>query len=354
MPRKIFQPLGFWRLVLATLVAFEIQVPSFASSAAAAPAAGQGQLSTAPYASSPYDVQGFALELRRIDTSLHRVRGTRDELAAIRTGLPVEWRVNAPDHQFEISSEPLRSLLVDAERVPETQHARVVDAENWLEHLAYQVKTYAMPTADNAVARQDLDKILSRREFAAVRPPNQWDILKQKINAWLERMIAKLLGKIGQHPVGAEILFWLLIAAVVAWLAMTLFRFWGRRARMDEMSTIDNVAVRRSWQEWVQAARLAGDRSNFREAVHSCYWAAIAYLEDLGVIAVDRTRTPREYLRLIDESESAQLADRAQRRDSLAALTSRLERIWYGLRPAAAADFEDSIHQLEKLGCRWQ
>ena len=354
MSKRPLRPPRVALLVFAVLITFGIGVPSLGSSAPAASGAQQTQAPAALYASAPYDLQSFELELRRIGASLRQIHGTRDDLAAIRSSLPVEWRVNAPDHQFEISSEPLRSLLLDAERNPKEQHARVVDAENWLEHLTNQVETYNAPAADNQVAREDLDKILSRREFAAVRPPNEWDKLKQKVNAWLARLIAKLLGKIGQHPLGAKVLFWLLIAAAVAWIAMMLFRFWGGRARMEEMASIENVAARKSWQEWIRAARLAADRGNFREAVHSCYWAGIAYLEDLGAIAVDRTRTPREYLRLIDESENAQPADRAQRRDSLAGLTSRLERIWYGLRPAAQQDFQDSMQLLEKLGCRWQ
>ena len=120
----------------------------------------------------------------------------------------------------------------------------------------------------------------------------------------------------------------------------------------EEMQSIEHVAAHRSWQEWIRAARLAADGGNFREAVHSSYWAGVTYIEDLGVVAPDRSRTPREYLRLIEESSGYLPSERAKRRDSLAALTSRLERIWYGLRPARVEDFQDCMHQVEELGCR--
>ncbi len=318
--------------------------------------AAQTQASPAPYESGPFSPTEFVSELHHIGDSLRQTHGTRSELSAIRTRLPVKWQIRTPDHQYEISSEPLRSLLSDAERNPSQQAARVRDAEGWLAHLENQVGNYSQLAAqNNSGARKQLDAILQRREFAAVRPPSEWDKLKQKMYAWLFRMIEKLLTEIGKHPLGAEILFWLLVAAAIAWLATMLFRFWGGRARMEELATTASVASRRSWQEWIRAARLAADRGNFREAVHSAYWAGIAYLEDLGAISVDRTRTPRESLRVLDDESIAALpTERAKRRESLAALTSRLERIWYGLRPARAEDFEESMRQLEELGCHWR
>jgi hypothetical protein len=36
----------------------------------------------------------------------------------------------------------------------------------------------------------------------------------------------------------------------------------------------------------------------------------------------------------------------------LAALTRKLEVVWYGYGSAAKADFEEALGQLEKLGCR--
>ncbi len=322
----------------------------FAATAAAAQTAPP---SPGPYESAPYDARGFAAELRHLEATLKQAHASREEIAAFRTRLPVKWQVETPDRRYEISSEPLRSILVNAERNPARSATHVEEAEAWLSNLAAQAQNYSSRAAPpNPDARKDLDEILSQREFASVRPPNAWDRLKQRISDWLLSIVEKLLRQIGRHPLGAKFLFWFLIAAAVAWIAMMLLRFWGERGRMEEMQNIEHVAAHRSWQEWIRAARLAADGGNFREAVHSTYWAGITYLEDLGVVEPDRTRTPREYLRLVEESGGALPSERAKRRESLAALTSRLERIWYGLRPARVEDFQDCMHQVEELGCR--
>lgn len=306
-----------------------------------------------PYESGPYDPRAFAAELHQLEASLQQQHAAREDLDAFRTSLPVKWQIDTTDRRYEVSSEPLRSILLDAERNPAKRASHVEEAEAWLGNLANQAQNYSSrASSPNPDARKDLDEILSQREFASVRPPNAWDRLKQRISDWLLRIIERLLHQIGRHPLGAKFLFWFLIAAAVAWIAMMLFRFWGERGRNEEMQSIEHVAAHRSWQEWIRAARLAADGGNFREAVHSTYWAGITYLEDLGVVAPDRSRTPREYLRLVEESSGYLPSERAKRRDSLAALTSRLERIWYGLRPARMEDFQDCMHQVEELGCR--
>ncbi|HXW16774.1 MAG TPA: hypothetical protein VEJ39_00640, partial [Candidatus Acidoferrales bacterium] len=219
---------------------------------------------------SPQSLLDFVDELRRIDASLHDAQKTREALAGIRIALPAQWHVDAPDHEYAISTESLRSLLIDAERNTSQRDARLRDAEMWLEHLSSECENASPPPAqDSATARNDLNSILSRREFAAVRPPNAWDLFKQRIQRWFLRLIEKLFGNIARHPLGAEVLFWLVVAGAIGWLAMMLFRYWSGRARMDEMQSVENVPRRRTWQEWIRAARLAADRGDFREAVHS-------------------------------------------------------------------------------------
>jgi len=45
-------------------------------------------------------------------------------------------------------------------------------------------------------------------------------------------------------------------------------------------------------------------------------------------------------------------ADLAAQYPVLAALTHKLEVVWYGYGSAAESDFEEALGQLEKLGCR--
>jgi hypothetical protein len=107
----------------------------------------------------------------------------------------------------------------------------------------------------------------------------------------------------------------------------------------------------RTWQEWLRAARQAAKEGNYREAVHCAYWAGIARLEDAGVVPKDRTKTPREYLRLVTEAAPGQLAASSTHREPLTTLTRKLELIWYANRGARPEDYRESLRQLEALGC---
>ena len=99
-------------------------------------------------------------------------------------------------------------------------------------------------------------------------------------------------------------------------------------------------------------AREAAARKDFREAVHSAYWSGISRLEDTGVVPKDRTKTPREYLRLVAAASEHELAQRPIYRAPLEELTKRLERIWYANRGAGPEDFVETLKQLEAMGCQ--
>src|SRR5262249_46842848 len=145
--------------------------------------------------------------------------------------------------------------------------------------------------------------------------------------------------------------FWLFLVGVVGCMALWLFRFLAGRDGLSTLSASASPTSSMSWQEWIRAARVAASRGDFREAVHCAYWAGVIRLEDLGILPQDRTKTPREYLRLLSEPALDELAPRLAYREPLAVLTLRFERIWYANRSAGAEDFQESLRQLEALGC---
>jgi hypothetical protein len=323
------------------------------------PAVAQALSPSAPATSAgPYDAAGFAAEMRRLGTAIEKSSGNAKDIEAIQKALPPSWKIDDSETHYQFSSEPLRALLECNRCDAAAQKSRSAKAKSWTDEIAIEVEGYVAPDPSGAPdPHAKLEQILKRREFAAVRPPSQWDLLRQRINAWLLRMLNRLFENIGRHPLGAKLLFWLILFAVVGWLAMMLVRFWLGRARLDELRSIGEVAFARSWQEWIRAAREAAARGDFREAVHSVYWAGIAHLEDDGTISRDRTRTPREHLQLVAEAVAAAAAAAPQvsrQRDSLAALTSLFERVWYGRGQADVRDFETSMQQAEGLGCDLQ
>jgi hypothetical protein len=286
------------------------------------------------------DVAGLQQELQRI-ASLLAKNPSEQELHLLRNSLPSAWTVSTSKDQYSISTEPLRKLLTPSSRE---------QALDWVNHLQEELSAYNQPAA-NSAPRSELDKILARAEFGAARPPTQWELLRQRIVRWLEDLLLKILSGIGRYPIGAKILFWALVVLAVAIVAALVFRFFASRDRVSALPANAPINPGRTWQEWIREARGAAKRGNYREAVHSAYWAGIARLEDLSVLPKDRTKTPREYLRLVTEPAPGQLAPPTTHREPLTDLTQRLERVWYADRGARPEDFTDSLRQLEALGC---
>jgi Domain of unknown function (DUF4129) len=290
---------------------------------------------------SPYDSTTFAEELQRISTTLKKNPGA-PRLAALRDSLPAQWAVATPERRYSISTMPLRHLLTTSS--PK-------DAQAWIGHLREELSAYANPAPASQQPRVELDRILARPEFGAARAPTAWELLRRRVTAWLQRFLAKIFAGIARYPLGGKVLFWLLVISAVAAVAALVFRFFANRDRLTPLPANPQGPVGRTWQEWIRTAREAAKVGNYREAVHSAYWAGIARLEDLGAVPKDRAKTPREYLRLIAEPPAGQPAPNPAQRDPLAALTRRLERVWYANRGARPEDFTDSLRQLEALGC---
>jgi hypothetical protein len=301
-----------------------------------------GASADASPANRAYDAASFAAMLNHLAETLQK-KASPAEMSALHGSLPDSWTVSTSDRTYTISSEPLRDALA----VKSSEKARV-----WVNHLIAEVRGFSLGKAiDNREARTELDQILARPDFAGFRPPTPWEVLRQRIAAWLQRQVVKLLGAIGRHPIGGEILFWIIMLGGIGGIAFAMIRFLEGRDRFDSLSRGETMVTARLWQEWVRAARDAANRGDFREAVHSAYWAGIVRLQDTEALPRDRAKTPREYLRLVNEEAAGDLAATSTVREPLAALTLRLERVWYANRGAGPEDFHESLHQLEALGC---
>lgn len=272
------------------------------------------------------DPGALAGELRRLESTVGQ------------TPLADDWIVDANGRSYSISTAPLRQILGTRPHAQEIAQAR-----QWLENLARELERPSPPSVNRSDARAELTKILSRREFAAARPPTFWERLTQKILDWIGALIRSILNFAKAHPTTGAILFWVVASIAVIFLGLLLLRFWTRKSRIAAPPPDSDIAVR-TWQQWMAAAKEAGERGDLRAAIHFAYWAAVVRLQETGVLPHDLTRTPREYLRL--------LPDRTASREALAALTGALERFWYASRPAAPADLRQSFDCLEALGCR--
>jgi hypothetical protein len=302
------------------------------------------------------DAASLGNELQRIANAIEAAKANPAGLAALRRTLPSHWEVVTAGQHYYLPAEPLSSLLREAEKAKDAKSvaSKANEAALWASDLAKQANAFESAKSDRSgSAAAALERILSRREFGGVKGPSAWDLFRQQVIRWLVRVLGSIFQQIGKYPIGAKIFFWVFIIGVVVWLALVLFRYWTRRAALEELQAPESVAYSRTWQEWIQAAREAANRGDYREAIHSAYWAGISFLEDSEVVRKDRTRTPREYMRLV--SNSTQLVATGRKtREALSALTVVLEQVWYGRRPASNQDFTNALQSVEALGCQLQ
>ncbi len=203
-----------------------------------------------------------------------------------------------------------------------------------LDELEQETGGERVTTPDFARARSAADRVLERPEFGDVEPPSLWDRFLARVYYLLGRLFSGV-GKLGEKaPWLGKAAEWLFFSAAAVGLLLFVRRNFQRQRL--EASLRGEQAVVSAWgraaTDWAAMAEAAAANGDWREAVHCLYWAAIVRLEGKRAWRHNPARTPREYVRLLKPG-SAQ-------RESLGGLTGLLERSWYGLRPAARADYE--------------
>jgi hypothetical protein len=290
--------------------------------------------------------EDYQRELARIDNGLQSLPEHPDGAEDLRRSIPPKWQVRTPSGNFEIDNSELCEKLETYTEQSERRAEVLPEMELKIEAAIDGAKEFNAPV--DSSARSKLDQILEGREFRGVVKTQS---PLEKIKDWLMARAIRILSKIFRvaftHPQASKIFLWSLIGTLViafcAWIVVLL-----RGTARDEYTYPRDgdffLPSSKHWQQWLRDARQAADRGEWRNAVHLAYWAGISYLESSGVWKPDRARTPREYLRLLKESNVA--------RPALDALTRRFEFIWYAQQPASSEDFQFSLAQLEKMGCR--
>jgi Domain of unknown function (DUF4129) len=300
-----------------------------------------------------YDAQSFIHELQRLKAGLDSAKTSTENLRAYREALPEAWAVDAGGRHYDVPAALLASRLLKAEKQAENREQEIEQARKYLDALAAETaSTSALELRSADAARGKLKAILARSEFAqAQRQISWWDRLRSRLNEILLRALRRLLGSVGGQKSFGYILLWIGVCAAAVLIAYWIFRNWFRSAKNAEMALQAAVVPLRSWQEWVCASREAAGRGDYRGAIHCAYWAGVTRLQELGALAPDRAKTPREYLGALGRSRILQPETYVLRKQALSALTSRLEHIWYGYGVATETDFRESLAELETLGC---
>jgi hypothetical protein len=237
---------------------------------------------------------------------------------------------------FAVHFDWLRTALTNASTASANERASTMKLAG--DHLtALEASLDPQPGAPGAAAfdhaHATVTSVLSREEFQAADPPTAWDRFKSRLWGWIARLFEGVDELGNAAPWIPRLLEWLFFLSAAVGLVYFLQRAFTRQRLRVELGS--GAAAASGWAReatsWAELARARAAEGDFREAIHCLYWSAIVLLEGRRLWRHDPSRTPREYVRLLPPG--------SPQREGLRDLTAALERTWYGLREATAADF---------------
>ena len=297
-------------------------------------------------ASSSTSVDEYRQQLDELAQRIARLRDHPENAANVEVEIPAAVTVSTGSGEITVNYQHLKDDLASFFAADEKKRPELLkQIQAYMQTLQQGAEAYDKAESDVSAAEQKAKEILARREFSRVHGPSAKEALLARIYRWFARLLSKMHGP-GQATVNViQVLVWIFIGGVVllliVWTAKRLMR---PEEEPGAREIIPFAPSARSWRAWLAEAREAAAQQDWRNAIHLAYWAGISFLESGGSWKPNRARTPREYLRL--------LGSRNPHQPTLSALTRKFEIVWYGHREAVEADFQETLGQLENLGCR--
>jgi Domain of unknown function (DUF4129) len=291
-------------------------------------------------------VSEYRQQLQNIADKVDSLQSHPEAARELVTSIPDQISVASSSGETTVNYKTLKDNLAAFAGADEKKRPTLLrEIQTYTQAMNAAAQDYEGSSADLTAQRSKLGEILSRKEFKKVQGPSAKDAFLARIYRWLSRMLSKLIIRGSSSFDLMRLLIYLFVGA-----AVTLLLVWTiRRLRQPQEQLLPREIVpfapsSRGWRTWLAEARALAQQQDWRNAIHLAYWAGISYLEEHGAWKPNRARTPREYLRLI--------GTRAAQYPVLAALTRKLETVWYGYGNASEADYQEALGQLEKLGCR--
>lgn len=287
----------------------------------------------------------YRQQLHEMAQKVDALKQDPDQAGRLVTEIPDTLAVKTGDREIKVNYKSLKDDLAAFTRNEKDKRAAsLARIHEYLQSLNDAAERFDQPGADVGAAHGKLNEILARREFRKVKGPDVKDALLARIFRWLSRILRSFVRAGANFDLVRLFIYLLVAAAAILLLTWTVRRLGRAQEDLPQREIIPFSPSARSWRAWLADARARAQEQDWRNAIHLAYWAGISYLEEHGAWKPNRARTPREYLRLI--------GSRAAPYPALAALTRKLELVWYGFGSAAASDFDEILGQLEKLGCR--
>jgi hypothetical protein len=286
----------------------------------------------------------YEVELDRWSALVDQAYLHPGEIPQLRDSLPTVWAVDANGTEFEVSTDWLSGgLQAMAEKPGE---APAIRRRLMSQLVALRADAAGLAAAGPAVplqaAQRRLARIFAEREFRQSR--RSWlDYARSWVGERLERIWAVVLERLHLGAAAGNVAAWIVVGlAFLAFLALLRWSL-ARAQRLTSLGLGSPGEQAAEPRDWLGEAIEAAGRGDYRLAIRSGYWAAVARLEALKVVPQDTSRTPRETLRLVPDQDARLL--------SLARLTDSFERAWYGFQPVTEEEWRKTQSRLEEIGC---
>lgn len=287
-----------------------------------------------PIGGAALDPPAYIQELQRTAVSI-RAAATVEEA---RPQIPNRWTVRIEHGAIVVDTRWIQDEMTAATSASwPSVRARIADR---LDAMRLEI-IEATPRYEGDPT-QLLAQTLASKEFQQAQSSRWIDNLRERVAAWLTQFLDRIFGStVGRRDVGIFLTWTVTVIALIA-LAVWLGSLAKRRPRATALD-LEALARRTPAREWALRAVAAARNGDIREAVRCGYHAAVQRLDEQGTWTVDESRTPREYVRLLDGGDP--------RRPTIADLIRRFENIWYGNHPGGGDDARAVAATLERLGC---
>jgi hypothetical protein len=294
---------------------------------------------------APLSLPEYQQQVQELAGKVGALKEHPEQAKKVEAELPDTVSVNAGGKEYSISYKDLKYNLAELAGANEDKRQTLfADISEYVQRLSAEARKYSQSSSGYDAEHEKLNAILARGEFAKVRGPGVLDRLLSRVYHWLGRILEKLFSVKSLRSETSHTIVYVLIGVVFVLLAVWIVRRLAQPVPEMPREIIPFSPSAKNWRTWLAEARALSHEHDWRGAIHLAYWAGISFLEDNGAWKPDRARTPREYLRL--------LSTRNARHPALTALTRKFEVTWYGHRNAEESDFQDTLVQLEKLGCQ--
>ena len=153
----------------------------------------------------------------------------------------------------------------------------------------------------------------------------RWHLLQQRIQEWWEFQSSRFADNAPDVPaldLDAEwirqlvkFLLWSITAAILVWFTWQLWlllhpyvRSWQKQQLQSQQLSNQSIIRELSVDQWLERSQDLQKQRDYRQAIFCLYQAMLQQLSDRGIIAHLSSRTDREYLQLIQQSQILQFS----------------------------------------------